>query len=308
MFVLWLLLASIVVFPASAQQALPPISRQVIGDVREVTVAPGDMLSWIAGRVGVPWRTIADRNHIANPDLIRPGQRLSVDTHRIVPGDATDGVLINVPEAGLYFFRRDGGEARYPVGLGRSARKWQTPLGSFTVLYKESDPTWEVPKSIQEEMRAEGQVVQAKVPPGPDNPLGKYWIQLSAWGYGIHGTPFPSTIGVYVSHGCIRLGDEGIGAVYRDVRRGTAVRIVYEPVKLALTADGEIWAEANRDVYRLGAPGEDQVVAALRRVGVLGRVDLAALGRVLSSKSGVARKIGLPPAESSGAAGTPREE
>ncbi len=46
---------------------------------------------------------------------------------------------------------------------------------------------------------------KAKLPPGPNNPVGVVWIDLSKPHYGIHGTPEPSTIGGKTSHGCIRL-------------------------------------------------------------------------------------------------------
>ncbi|MEA2237040.1 MAG: hypothetical protein QOC81_1764 [Thermoanaerobaculia bacterium] len=52
---------------------------------------------------------------------------------------------------------------------------------------------------------AEAKEVKAKLPPGPNNPVGVVWIDLSKPHYGIHGTPEPSTIGKTTSHGCIRL-------------------------------------------------------------------------------------------------------
>src|SRR5450756_2622269 len=46
---------------------------------------------------------------------------------------------------------------------------------------------------------------KAKLPPGPNNPVGVVWIDLSKPHYGIHGSREPSTIGGSTSHGCIRL-------------------------------------------------------------------------------------------------------
>jgi lipoprotein-anchoring transpeptidase ErfK/SrfK len=46
---------------------------------------------------------------------------------------------------------------------------------------------------------------KAKIPPGPNNPVGLVWIDLSKEHYGIHGTPEPTTIGKTESHGCVRL-------------------------------------------------------------------------------------------------------
>ena len=46
---------------------------------------------------------------------------------------------------------------------------------------------------------------KAKIPPGPNNPVGVVWIDLTKEHYGIHGTPEPSNVGHTQSHGCIRL-------------------------------------------------------------------------------------------------------
>jgi L,D-transpeptidase ErfK/SrfK len=275
---------------AAAQGDGVPVFRQVAGEIRRVVVAPGDTLIGLGARHGVRWQTLAAKNGIADPDRLRVGQELTVDTRRIVPAVVADGIVVNLPEAMLYFFEGGSLAARYPVGLGRP--KWPTPVGSFTVLFRESDPTWDVPRSIQEEMAREGRVVVSKVPPGPDNPLGKYWIQLSRWGYGIHGTPFPSSIGQFLSHGCVRVGDLGIEELFRRVRRGTRAEFIYAPVKLAVLPNGEVWAEAHPDAYGRGFPGDEVVWLALQREGAADRVDREALNAILRARDGLARQVG----------------
>ncbi len=290
--------------PASVNRL--PVFTQVAGEIRTVVVKPGDTLVAIASRTGVPWPTIAAENRIADPGRIYPGQVLHVDTRRIVPSLVEEGWVVNVPEATLYVFEGGTLAARYPVGLGRPGRP--TPLGSFTVLFLEENPTWEVPPSIQEEMRREGRVVRRKVPPGPDNPLGRYWIQLSIWGYGIHGTPFPTSVGQYLSHGCIRLQQEDMEALFRRGAKGTRVEITYLPVKVAVTREGEVWAEAHPDVYGLGSPGPETVLAALGEAHVRDRVDEGLLREVLHRRDGVAHRVGRPPAASRGSTGSRADE
>lgn len=280
------------------------VFRQVAGELRTVEVRRGDTLVGIASRVGVPWTTLARENGIQDPNRIYPGQKLRVDTRRVVPALADDGWVINVPEATLYVFEDGRVTARYPVGLGRPA--WPTPLGSFRILFREQNPTWEVPPSIQEEMRRENRVVRQKVPPGPDNPLGRYWIQLSVWGYGVHGTPFPTSVGQFLSHGCIRARDGDIDELFGLASRGTRVEIAYLPVKLAVTPEGEVWAEAHPDVYGLGFPTEDEVWQALEEAGVADRVERKDLRAVLRGKDGVARRVGLPQPQA-GSDPTPQE-
>jgi lipoprotein-anchoring transpeptidase ErfK/SrfK len=61
------------------------------------------------------------------------------------------------------------------------------------------------------------------IEPGPNNPVGNIWINLSAEGYGIHGTPFPGKVSKAESHGCVRLTNWDAERVAERVSKGTAV-------------------------------------------------------------------------------------
>lgn len=120
---------------------------------------------------------------------------------------------------------------RYPVAVGMPG--WETPVGSFTVIEKTANPTWEHPAS--------GQLL----PPGPENPLGSRWIgfyrdcqgrsgfngqeHLVVKGCvtaGFHGTPNRSSVGRAVSHGCVRLFDEHARDLFDLVSLGTPVTVL----------------------------------------------------------------------------------
>jgi lipoprotein-anchoring transpeptidase ErfK/SrfK len=64
---------------------------------------------------------------------------------------------------------------------------------------------------------------KAKVPPGPNNPVGVVWIDLSKEHYGIHGTPVPGHVGKTESHGCIRLTNWSAAEVAGAVSAGLEV-------------------------------------------------------------------------------------
>lgn len=115
----------------------------------------------------------------------------------------------------------------YPVGIGR--QNWQTPLGVTRVTAKVVDPVWYVPRSIREERAQTGGLLPATIPPGPDNPLGKFALPLALPGYLIHGTNKPWGVGRRVSHGCVRLYPEDIEKLFKEVPVGTPVRIVNQP-------------------------------------------------------------------------------
>jgi lipoprotein-anchoring transpeptidase ErfK/SrfK len=64
---------------------------------------------------------------------------------------------------------------------------------------------------------------KARIPAGPNNPVGVAWIDISKEHYGIHGTPEPSRIGHMQSHGCVRLTNWDVQRVLQWARPGTAV-------------------------------------------------------------------------------------
>jgi lipoprotein-anchoring transpeptidase ErfK/SrfK len=62
------------------------------------------------------------------------------------------------------------------------------------------------------------------IQPGPNNPVGLVWIDLTAPSYGIHGTPEPKNIGKTESHGCVRLTNWDAAALAGMVGHGTSVK------------------------------------------------------------------------------------
>ena len=146
--------------------------------------------------------------------------------------------MINLPEMRLYrFFPRIGAVKTYPVGIGGQHGK--TPEGTCWVVDRRVDPTWVVPASLKEKYDV------PMIPPGPENPLGRYWLGLSRKGYGIHGTDFPWCVGRAVSNGCIRLYPEHIEQLFGKPPVGIWVEIVYEPVKVGFRR-GEISSRSIR--------------------------------------------------------------
>ena len=120
----------------------------------------------------------------------------------------------------------------FPVAIGMPG--WETPTGRFEVLQKIPNPVWVNPVS--------GERVEEQ---GPDNPLGSHWIAFhrdclgrdahdgEAWitikgctTTGFHGTPHRWTVGRAVSHGCVRLYNEDVSALYRQVSLGTQVTVL----------------------------------------------------------------------------------
>jgi L,D-transpeptidase ErfK/SrfK len=275
---------------ALAHSATPRIYDLVAGDEQEYRVVRGDTLWSITGRFTMNRALFERWNGLGDPNLLRPGMRLRVSDRHIVPRRRADGIVIDVAVRTLYWFRAGRLEARFPVGVGRT--DWETPPGRYRIVGRREDPVWHVPPSIQAEMRARGEKPIAVVPPGPDNPLGKYWIQLSAPGYGLHGTNAPGSIGKYTSHGCMRLLPEHVERLYRDAPDGTPVDVVYEPVKIARDDRGAVYLEVHRDV--LGRYGSDAstVMALLAAARLTDAVDAARVADVVERAWGIPEEVG----------------
>ncbi|MDX1269337.1 MAG: L,D-transpeptidase family protein [Oceanisphaera sp.] len=182
----------------------------------------------VARRTGLGFENLANANPDIDPWLPPQGTKLMLPTQTILPAGAGRGLTINLAEMRLYAFLPQSSEILvYPLGIGREGRN--TPEGTFKVINKKVNPIWRVPAGLREEDPSLPRLVH----PGPDNPLGSYWLGLTAPGYGIHGTNRPFGVGRKVSYGCLRMYPEHIEALFPMVAPGTPVRIVYQPAKAA---------------------------------------------------------------------------
>ena len=172
----------------------------------------------------------------------------------------------------------------YPVGIGDTG--WETPVAVGRVIDRRIDPTWTVPKSL----RAKYGITS--IPPGPNNPLGKYWIGLSIKGYGIHGTNFSWGVGRLVSHGCIRLYPEDIAILFENVSVNTPVEIVYEPVKIGIR-DNTIFMEVHPDIYNRIPYIRSYTIHRLRELDILRYVSGSKVNDALERQSGVPIRVGF---------------
>ena len=272
------------------QAVAEPPSFTITGGVFEYAVQPGDYLIKIGARFGVPAVTLSSDNDLEYEGLLMSGQKLVIDNRHIVPELRDEGLLINLPQRMLYYFRGWELVAAYPVGLGKPS--WPTPTGEFIVTNKVVNKAWRVPKSIQEEMRREGQIVKAEVPPGPDNPLGKHWLGLSLTSIGIHGTLAPASIYHFQSHGCIRLHPDDIEVLFAQIEQGAVGSIIYNPLLLT-ESNGQIFGEAHRDIYSK----VETSLATLKQMAhdamLSNRIDWLRAAEVLILKDGVARDVTL---------------
>jgi L,D-transpeptidase ErfK/SrfK len=264
-----------------------PASRQIVGNVMEYTVAPGETLGSIGARLGVDVATMASMNGLRGTKLTA-GQALTVDTRHIVPPVPGASIVINVPQRMLFLIDDSASVQAFPVALGRPS--WPTPIGPFSILTKEVDPTWDVPVSIQREMQREGKPPLIKVAPGPDNPLGDRWFGLSLPGVGMHGTNAPGSIYHHQTHGCIRLHPDDIRTIFDRVQVGATGEIVYQPVLLAVV-EGRVYVESHRDVYRQYPKPVDRLRTSAELLHLADAIDWNRAASVIREQAGIARDV-----------------
>ena len=132
-------------------------------------------------------------------------------------GYAPGTIVIKTHERRLYYVLDSGRALRFPVGVGRTGMQWH---GNAHVEGKYVRPAWAPPPMI----RAENPHLPRVIPGGaPNNPMGAAALTLRGGEYAIHGTNRPGSIGGFVSHGCIRMYNSDIRALYAMVSVGTPV-------------------------------------------------------------------------------------
>jgi len=286
----WVILIFLSLSPivSATGQDRPPLSDQLAGGEFDYVVQSGDSLTRVGARFGVGIGALAAHNNLAPDSLLKIGQRLRIDNRHIVADFVNDGIVINIPQRMLFYFKEGRLLHSYPVALGRP--DWPTPTGQFTIVVKEENPTWEVPQSIQEEMRSDGKVVETCVPPGPDNPLGEYWLGLSIGGYGIHGTIAPASIYHFQTHGCIRLHPDDIAQLFGEVANGAPGLLLYRRLMVARVGE-KIYLEIHRDAYKKDGDIRERFEEVVKAYALEPMVDRELANDIIRRQDGIAQEI-----------------
>jgi lipoprotein-anchoring transpeptidase ErfK/SrfK len=130
---------------------------------------------------------------------------------RIVVTKRTSALTVEDADGRVLFFA--------PVTTG--SQHDPLPIGQWKVTGVQQSPVFHYNPDLFWD--AEPTHSKAKIPAGPNNPVGVAWIDITKPHYGIHGTPEPSKIGHVQSHGCVRMTNWDVRRVLEWVKPGTAV-------------------------------------------------------------------------------------
>jgi L,D-transpeptidase ErfK/SrfK len=232
----------------AAEYSLPPDGDDIVGEVVTITAAYEDTFAKLAQRFSVGFQEIQDANPGLDPWLPGEGTQVRLPLAFVLPEGERNGIVINLAEFRLYYFpEAPSADAQrrvitYPIGIGRS--EYPTPRTVTSVVRTIKDPWWTPGATARREYKEQGIDLPKVVPPGPDNPMGKFSMQLAIPSYFIHGTNKPLGVGQRASLGCIRLYPDDIEALVSVVPYGTKVRIIDQPNKIG-RYHGDLYLESH---------------------------------------------------------------
>ncbi len=246
---------------SAATYQLPKEGSSIVGTIQYHDVQAGETMSNIAKQYDVGFLSLMAANKGVDPFLPQAGHVLTIPSQAILPNAPYEGIVINLAELRLYYFEPEKGVVHiFPVGIGRIGR--DTPEMTTKISQMRENPTWTPPKSIREEYLLDGIELPAVVPAGPDNPLGDFAIRLAfgSGSYLIHGTNKDFGIGLRVSSGCIRMEPKDIDWLFNKVDIGLKVKVIDEPIKVALEPDRSVFIEAHEPLTRSDGTKKDMAV------------------------------------------------
>jgi lipoprotein-anchoring transpeptidase ErfK/SrfK len=184
----------------------------------------------ILGYADAPQSSFPSGNVMITPDQSAPSEDGSPSTNvlperlrravvNIDTREAPGTVIIDTGNTALYYVLGHGQAIRYGVGVGREGFTW---AGTQTISRKAEWPDWHPPA----EMIARQPYLPRFMAGGPGNPLGARAMYLGSSEYRIHGTNDPTTIGKFVSSGCIRLTNDDVADLFSRVDVGTKVVVL----------------------------------------------------------------------------------
>lgn len=279
---------------------LPPAGSRLIGQNQTYTIQEGDnKLQTIARRFNTAAQVILEANNTIAPVNPAPGTVITIPSQMLLPDTPREGIVVNLAELRLYYF--PPGENRvqvFPLGIGQLGL--ETPVTTTRVSQKIPNPTWTPTPGIRARSLEQGIKLPPVVPAGPNNPLGRFALRLGVGNgeYLIHGTSAPDSVGLRVSSGCMRMNAPDIKALFEQVRVGTRVQIINEPVKFSVEPDGKRYIEVHRPLAQV--EGENPQVSPITHSADFATfVSQAGSDKALINKA-LSRRAGIPVVVSSG--------
>jgi lipoprotein-anchoring transpeptidase ErfK/SrfK len=215
---------TVVSYTITDEDAAGPFTRSIPADMMEKSKLKALHYTSLVEALG-------ERFH-ASPALLRrlnPGARFAAGESVRVPNvGATPppapvaGAIVTVAKQLSVLTVTDAtGAVLFHAPVTSGSEHDPLPIGEWTVTAISRNPTFNYNPDLFWD--ADPSHAKAKIPPGPNGPVGVVWIDLSKEHYGIHGAPEPNRIGYTSSHGCVRLTNWDAMKLAAMVSKGTRV-------------------------------------------------------------------------------------
>ena len=286
-FLLSLLISAAAAWAAGPFQVRLPAAKtgvdteayNVVGEPRRHVIKKGENLLDLAWDYGLGYHDLGVMYRHWDPFIPPVGAEMTIPTLWIVPDNRGRDIIVNTGEMRLYFYKNNATQV-YTFPIGQGVLDFKTPTGVFRVVEKKTNPAWHIPKSLQ------AKYGMAVMPPGEDNPLGKFKLTLSWGDYGIHGTHMPWGVGRLVSHGCTRMYPDHIEKLFPLVPKGASVEYIYEPAKVGFR-NGRIFLSVHEDVYFRIRSMVFHVLNLIENRGLSAYVDMRKVMRTAEEQNGM---------------------
>ena len=183
-----------------------------------------------------PLEALAEKFHVSPQLLVslnpgatfdRAGERIlvpnvmAIDPLAPLPGARPAAVIVVSKATRVLTVEDDRGQVLFQAPVTTGSKHDPLPIGTWKVTGVQRNPPFHYNPDLFWD--ADPSHAKARIAPGPNNPVGTVWIDLTKQHYGIHGTPEPGRIGHVESHGCVRLTNWDAQEVALWARPGTRV-------------------------------------------------------------------------------------
>ncbi len=276
--------------------SVPPANESLIGQVQYISASSGDTVVTVAKHYNLGYNSLENANPRVDMNrAFSSGTPLQIPTQHLLPNQARQGIVINLPEMRMYYYLASGKVLTFPIGIGKIGKT--IPITLTSITRKANNPSWTPPEDIREFNLAQGVVLPKVMPPGPDNPLGPYAIYMRIPTYLIHSTIFPESVGKRASFGCIRMYESDIQTFFPIVEGGVPVAIVNAPVKVGWQ-DNRLYVEAHPPLEEHSNNPNASLSGMVHMLSEASKnkpvlVDWQAVSYIAESRDGIPHDVGM---------------
>ena len=223
---------TVVSYQVTAEDVAGPFVEVIPEDMLERAKLPALGFTSPLELISERWHSSPALIQSLNPGVtIAAGAVLQVPNVRATAAPSTEETAPSSVSVSVSKNRRDltvtadGGRVVFYAPVTVGSQHDPLPIGEWKVTGVQKNPVFHYNPDLFWD--ADASHAKAKVPAGPNSPVGVVWIDISKPHYGIHGTPEPSQIGRTESHGCVRLTNWDAMSLAALVRPGT--KVVFEP-------------------------------------------------------------------------------